>query len=108
MNETPKPDAEPPLDCEDWRIAFEPYADNPYAALALAYHFARLKELLNGKLTDIPEAIAAIDRAIRSSVRTQRISERGPYPVLPSSSGCLNDRKRKDSPQARDKDVGHA
>jgi hypothetical protein len=64
MDEPLTPDAEPPLDCEDWRIAFEPYANNPYAALALAYHLARLKELLNGKLSDIPEATAAIDRAI--------------------------------------------
>jgi hypothetical protein len=64
MNEALAPDAEPPLDCEDWRIAFEPYANNSYAALALAFHLARLKELLNGKLSDIPEAIAALDRAV--------------------------------------------
>src|SRR5687768_18500859 len=54
----------PPLDAEDWDIAFAPFADHPYAALNLAYHLARLKQLLNGKLSDIPEAIAAIDRAI--------------------------------------------
>ena len=54
----------PPLDAEDWDIVFAPFADHPYAALNLAYHLARLKQLLNGKLSDIPEAIAAIDRAI--------------------------------------------
>lgn len=58
------PDAEAPLDCEDWDVAFAPFANHPYEALNLAHHFARLKELLSGKITDIPEAIAAIDRAI--------------------------------------------
>src|SRR5688500_5727685 len=54
----------PPLDAEDWDVAFAPFADQPYAALNLAYHLARLKQLLNGKVSDIPDAIAAIDRAI--------------------------------------------
>lgn len=53
-----------PLDAEDWDVVFAPFKDHPYAALNLAYHFARLKQLLTGKLSDIPEAIAAIDRAI--------------------------------------------
>ena len=53
-----------PLDAEDWDVVFTPFKDQPYAALNLAYHFARLKQLLTGKLSDIPEAIAAIDRAI--------------------------------------------
>lgn len=53
-----------PLDAEDWDAVFASFKDHPYAALNLAYHFARLKQLLTGKLADIPEAIAAIDRAI--------------------------------------------
>jgi hypothetical protein len=60
--DSPPPDI--PLDAEDWDVVFAPFADHPYAALDLAYHFARLKQLLNGKLSDIPEAIAAIDCAI--------------------------------------------
>jgi hypothetical protein len=52
------------LDAEGWDVVFAPFADHPYAALNLAYHLARLRQLLNGKLTDIPEAIKAIDRAI--------------------------------------------
>jgi hypothetical protein len=53
-----------PLDADDWDVVFAPFKDDPYAALNLAYHFERLKQLLTGKLSDIPEAIAAIDRAI--------------------------------------------
>ena len=60
--DSPLPDG--PLDAEDWDVVFAPFIDHPYAALNLAYHLARLKQLLNGKLSDIPEAIAAIDRAI--------------------------------------------
>ena len=60
--DSPPPDI--PLDAEDWDAVFEPFKDHPYAALNLAYHYARLQQLLNGKLSDIPEAIAAIDRAI--------------------------------------------
>ena len=53
-----------PLDAEDWDVVFAPFKDHPYAALNLAYHLARLQQLLDGKLSDIPEAVAAIDRAI--------------------------------------------
>lgn len=53
-----------PLDAEDWDVVFAPFKAHPYAALNLAYHFARLKQLLTGKLSDVPEAITAIDRAI--------------------------------------------
>jgi hypothetical protein len=53
-----------PLDAEDWDVVFVPFKDHPYAALNLAYHLARLQQLLNGKLSDISEAVAAIDRAI--------------------------------------------
>lgn len=60
--DSPPPDI--PLDAEDWDVVFAPFKDHPYAALNLAYHFARLKQLLTGKLSDIPEAITAIDRAI--------------------------------------------
>lgn len=30
----------PPLDCEDWQIAFKPYSKYPYLALALAQHLS--------------------------------------------------------------------
>ncbi len=60
--DSPPPDI--PLDAEDWDVVFAPFKDHPYAALNLAYHLARLQQLLEGKLSDIPEATAAIDRAI--------------------------------------------
>ena len=57
---------EPPLDAEDWQIAFEVYAGNPASALTLAYHFISLRSFLNGEPQNIPEAIVAIDRAVDS------------------------------------------
>jgi hypothetical protein len=53
-----------PLDAEDWEIAFEPYTGHPGSALTLAYHFINLKEYLQSETRDIPEALAAIDRAV--------------------------------------------
>ncbi len=60
--DSPPPDI--PLDAEDWDVVFAPFKDHPYAALNLAYHLARLQQLLNSRLTDVSEAVAAIDRAI--------------------------------------------
>jgi hypothetical protein len=51
----------PPLDCEDWRIAFEPYAQFPLLALALAQHLTALQDLAQ---SDAGEATAAINRAV--------------------------------------------
>ena len=53
-----------PLDAEDWDVVFAPFKDHPYAALNLAYHLAKLQQVLNSKLADVSEAIVAIDRAI--------------------------------------------
>ncbi len=53
-----------PLDAEDWEIAFEPYTEHPGSALTLAYHFSNLREYLLSETRDIPEALAAIDRAV--------------------------------------------
>ncbi len=64
MPVNPNTDRECPLDADDWDVAFEPFAGHPFAALNLAYHLTALKQLLNGQLSDIPAATAAIDRAI--------------------------------------------
>ena len=37
---------EPPLDAEDWEIAFKVYEGHPALALMLAYHLSGLKELV--------------------------------------------------------------
>ena len=43
---------------------FEPYIEYPGSALTLAYHFINLKEYFLSETRDIPEALAAIDRAV--------------------------------------------
>lgn len=57
---------EPPLDAEDWEIAFAVYEGNPASVLTLAHHLISLRSFLDGEPKNIPEAIAAIDRAIDS------------------------------------------
>ena len=51
----------PPLDCEDWQIAFEPYLKHPYLALALAQHLSALQDYVQ---SDAGQATAAINRAV--------------------------------------------
>lgn len=51
----------PPLDCEDWQIAFQPYVKYPYLALALAQHLSALQDYVEN---DAVKAIAAINRAV--------------------------------------------
>lgn len=53
----------PPLDCEDWQIAFQPYANHPLLALALAQHLTALQDYIQ---SDAAKATAAINRAIDS------------------------------------------
>jgi len=61
----PENDSEsPPLDHEDWQIAFEPYAGHPLAALSLAFHLTEVKRLIHA--LEKHEALAAIDRAVDS------------------------------------------
>jgi hypothetical protein len=50
-----------PLDCEDWQIAFEPYAQFPILALVLAQHLTALQDLAQ---SDAAKATAAISRAV--------------------------------------------
>jgi len=52
-----------PLDCEDWRIAFGPYAQFPILALVLAQHLTALQDLAQ---SDAARATAAINRAVDS------------------------------------------
>lgn len=51
----------PPLDCEDWQIAFKPYAQYPFLALALAQHLTALQDYVQ---SDAAKATAAINRAV--------------------------------------------
>ena len=51
----------PPLDCEDWQIAFQPYVKHPFLALALAQHLSALQDQVQ---SDAVKATAAINRAV--------------------------------------------
>ena len=51
----------PPLDCEDWQIAFKPYVKHPFLALALAQHLSALQDQVQ---SDAGQATAAINRAV--------------------------------------------
>ena len=53
----------PPLDCEDWQIAFAPYVKYPLLALALAQHLTALQDYIQ---SDAGKATAAINRAVDS------------------------------------------
>jgi hypothetical protein len=55
---------EPPLDAEDWEIAFEPYENHPEAALRLGFHLMVLKSYLVVRPIEILKVIAGLDRAI--------------------------------------------
>jgi hypothetical protein len=54
----------PSLDAEDWEIAFEVNKEHPLSALTLAYHLMALRGYLQSEIKNIPEALAAIDRAV--------------------------------------------
>ena len=53
----------PPLDAEDWQIAFEPYVEHPLTALRLAQHLTKLQDYVQ---SDVVKATAAINRAVDS------------------------------------------
>ena len=53
----------PPLDCEDWQIAFKPYAQYPFLALALTQHLTALQDFVQN---DTGKATAAINRAVNA------------------------------------------
>ena len=51
----------PPLDCEDWQIAFAAYVKHPFLALTLAQHLTALQDFVQ---SDAGTATAAINRAV--------------------------------------------
>ncbi len=54
-----------PLDALDWEIAFEPYEENPNAALLLGCHLMVLKNRLAAPPYKVLETTQAIDRAVQ-------------------------------------------
>ena len=64
MQDNPNRNTEnPPLDCEDWQIAFRAYSQHPYLALALAQHLTALQDFVQ---SDAGKAIVAINRAVEA------------------------------------------
>ena len=56
----------PPLDCEDWRIAFQPYENFPELAFILAQHLHGVTRLIEQGPRGTAEALAGLDRAIET------------------------------------------
>ena len=65
MHNNPNMDSEsPPLDAEDWRIAFQPYSAFPDLAFILAQHLHGVTKLIEQGPRGTAEALAGLDRAI--------------------------------------------
>lgn len=65
MQEDPNTDSEnvsTSLDPEDWQLAFQPYEDQPEAALSLAFLFTELRQLISA--LNMHEVLDEIDVAI--------------------------------------------
>ena len=69
--------SEIPLDCEDWQVTFRIYDGHPQLAIILAQHFCKLKEYLRSEPANIPEAVAAVDRAVASLYRHTKFEKLG-------------------------------
>lgn len=54
----------PPLDCEDWKIAFQPYENFCDLAFVLAQHLHGVIKLIEQGRRGTAEALAGLDRAI--------------------------------------------
>jgi hypothetical protein len=63
---TEKPSEQPPLDAEDWELAFEAYQDNTNAALNMAFNLMVMKAYLAFHPPKIKEVLEGIDHAIEA------------------------------------------
>ena len=65
----------PPLDCEDWRIAFQPYENFPELAFVLAQHLHSVTKLIELGRLGAAEALAGLDRAIECLMPHTRFAD---------------------------------
>ena len=65
----------PPLDHEDWRVAFQPYATFPDLAFILAQHLHSVIKLIEQGARGAAEALAGLDRAIDCLMPHTRFSD---------------------------------
>ena len=99
------PMVEPPLDALDWQIAFEVYEGHPGSALTLAHHLMVIKSYLQSESKNIPEALAAIDRAVDSLFEHKRVSWGKPSVVPGGSRGNDHIRTGKHDPSIGDQNL---
>src|ERR1044072_1995067 len=65
----------PPLDCEDWRIAFQPYENFPELAFVLAQHLHGVTKLIEQGRLGAADALTALDRAIEALMPHTRFAD---------------------------------
>ena len=65
----------PPLDCEDWRIAFQPYENFPELAFVLAQHLHSVTKLIELGRLGAADALAGLDRAINALMPHTRFAD---------------------------------
>lgn len=63
---TNKPSEQPPLDAEDWELAFEPYEGNTDAALNMGFNLMVMKSYLSYEPAKIQEVLEGIDHALEA------------------------------------------
>jgi hypothetical protein len=80
----------PPLDHEDWGIAFTPYASFPDLAFILAQHLQSANKLIDLGPQGATEAMAGIDRAIESLLPYTRFRDIGRRVYLLAVAGNLS------------------
>ncbi len=76
MHNNPNTDQESPtLDCEDWRIAFQPYENFPELAFILAQHLHGVTKLIELGRLGAAEALSGLDRAIAALMPHTRFAD---------------------------------
>jgi len=65
----------PPLDHEDWRVAFQPYFNFPDLAFILAQHLHGVTKLIEQGARGTAEALAGLDRAIECLMPHTRFAD---------------------------------
>ena len=66
---TGKPSEQPPLDAEDWELAFAAYQGNTNVALNMAFNLMVMKGYLSYDPPKIEEVLKGIDHAIHASLK---------------------------------------
>ena len=58
-------DLNPPLECSDWKLAFEPFEGNAFAALRTAFNIRTLHNELDGLVIKPIRVMEALDAAMQ-------------------------------------------